>query len=117
MKSIKIFALSLAMIGLTGVVKAEGENPEKPLRTEMKMKSEVFDQVANLKLTDFDLEDETVDIYFNCNSSGDVVIERVEGGSCIVSEYVSNKLSKRKMYVDESLQNASHHVKVRYVKL
>lgn len=117
MKNLKLMLFGLASLGIMGVAKAEGETPDKPLRTEAKMKAEVFDQVAHLKLSDFDLEDETVDIFFSCNADGEVMIERVEGGSCVVSEYVSKKLQKRKMYVDESLQNASHHIKVRYVMI
>lgn len=117
MKNLRIMLFGLATLGFMGVARAEGETPDKPLRTEAKMKAEVFDEVAHLKLSDFELEDETVDIYFSCNAEGEVVIDRVEGGSCVVSEYVSKKLQKRKMYVDESLQNASHHVKVRYVMI
>lgn len=115
MKNIKMMALALLLVGLTGVAKAEGETPDKALKTEAKMKSELCLRISNLQLADFNLEDETVDIHFKCNADGEVFLESVDGVSCIVSEYVANKLKGHKMYVGENLQNATHHVKVRYV--
>ena len=115
MKSIKMMALALLLVGLTGVAKAEGETPEKALRTEAKMKAMLCHHISSIQLADFSLEDEIVDIQFQCNADGEVVVHSVDGVSCVVSEYVSNKLKDHKMYVDESLQNTTHHIKVRYV--
>ena len=115
MKRVKMIALVLILVGLTGVAKAEGESPDKALRTEAKMKAQLCHHISSLKLADFNLEDETVDIHFQCNAEGEVIVHSVDGVSCVVSEYVANKLKSQKMYVDESLQDATHHIKVRYV--
>ena len=115
MKALKIGILTIAMLGLTGVVKAEGERPDKPVSSEAKMKAQVFEQISNLDLTDLELQDETLEIHFQCTANGEVLVEGVDGGSCAVSEIVSNKLDDRKIYVDESLQNVTHHMTVRYV--
>lgn len=117
MKSIRMMAVALLLVGLTGVAKAEGETPERALRTEAKMKAKIGHHISNLQLAHFNLEDETVDIHFECNADGEVVVHSVDGVSCVVSEYVSNKLKDHKMYVDESLQGARHHIKVRYVMI
>lgn len=115
MKRIKLIAVALLLIGFAGVAKAEGESPKKALRTEAKMKANLCHHISSLHLADFNLEDETVEIHFKCNAEGEVVVQKVDGVSCVVSEYVSTKLRDHKMYVDESLQGATHSVKVRYV--
>lgn len=108
-------ALVLLLVGLTGVAKAEGESPARALKTEAKMKAQLCHHISSLQLADFNLEDETVDIHFQCNADGEVIVHSVEGVSCVVSEYVASKLKGHKMFVDESLQDATHHIKVRYV--
>lgn len=105
----------MALLGTTGVVKAEGESPNKPLKTEEKMKFEIFDQLSEIQISDYHLNDETVDVYFKCAADGTVKVERVEGGTCLLSECVKNSLSDRKLFVDKNLQDTSHHISVRYV--
>ena len=115
MKALKIGLLGVALLAITVGAKAEGERPEKPLSSEAKMKSQVFNRISDIRINDFELEDETVDIYFQLNENGEVLVDRVDGASCAVSEVVSNKLNDKKMFVESSLQNTTHHIKVRYV--
>ena len=70
MKRIKTMALVLLLVGLTGVAKAEGESPARALKTEAKMKAQLCHHISSLQLADFNLEDETVDIHFQCNADG-----------------------------------------------
>ncbi len=115
MKSIRSIMAGLAVVAMGIPAMASGGDAPKPLKSTAMIKADICDEIGNLKLNDFKLTDETVDIYFTINSEGDVIVNSVDGNNCMVTGYVSQMLKEKKMYVAEELQNVKHHIKVRYV--
>lgn len=105
---------AVVLMGSTAMA-AGGEGEDKPLKSTAVMKADIYDGLTDLKLKDFKLTDETVDIYFSINTEGNVVVESVEGDNCLVTAYVSQMLVDKKLNVVDELKNVKHHIKVRYV--
>ncbi len=116
MKTIKLVIASLALVafGLPATASGGDEAP-KPLKSTAMLNADIYDQIDDLKLNDFKLTDETVDIYFTINSEGKVILNDVTGDNCMVTTYITQMLADKKMNVASELQNVKHHIKVRYV--
>ncbi len=116
MKTIKLVMAGLAIVafGLPAMA-SDGDDAPKALKTTAMMNADIYDQIDDLKLNDFKLTDETVDIYFTINTEGKVMLNDVSGDNVMVTAYITHMLADKKMNVASELQNVKHHIKVRYV--
>ena len=112
MKNLKSIMAGVALMALSVPAMASGDSPAKPMKTADMMKSEICNDLCDLKLIDFNLTDETVDVYFNVDAEGNLKVEKVEGANCLVTSYVSQMLENKKIFVSEDLQNVSHHYEI-----
>lgn len=116
MKKIKFLLASLIMVAASLPAMASGgEDAPKPLKSTAMMNADIYNQIDDLRLNDFKLTDEIVDIYFTINSEGQVIVNDVSGDNCMVTTYIKQMLADKQMNVVSELQNVKHHIKVRYV--
>lgn len=117
MKSIKMLLAAVVLLGSVVTVYASGAEGKKTQRLKEKMMTEIYDEVDDLDIDNFRLNDEVVDIYFMVDENGKVVVKNIEGDNYIVSTYVGKMLEDKYVEVTEELQNVEHHIKVRYLVL
>ncbi len=117
MKTIKNITAGLALLamGLPAMASGGDEEAPKPLKSTAMLNADICSQVEGLRLNDFKLTDETVDIYFTIKSDGKVVLNNVSGNNCMVTTYIKQMLADKQINVVSELQNVEHHIKVRYV--
>lgn len=122
-KNIKMKSKRITVIGaLLGLMLstsafASGGAPARTLASEDMVELAVYNEISGFNMKDFNLQDETVAIDFSINAEGKVIIENVEGNSCLINSYVTQMLKDKEFPISENLKNTTHHIKVRYVVL
>lgn len=114
MKTLKHFFFALSFLAVSTAAVAKG-NEAKPMATAAALKADVVSKIQDFDINALSLTDETVEIAFLVNDSGELVVSEVAGDNCLVNAYIAQMLKNKKLKVDETLKNEEQRVTVRYV--